>query len=50
MVNEKALIKKIATFLNSLSLEEMVFFRRLMMSRKWQTMVETRMNNKQIEL
>ena len=50
MVNEKVVEKKVATFLNSLTFEEAIYFRRFMMSRKWTKFIETRLNNTKIEL
>lgn len=50
MVNEKTLIKKVADFFNSLSFEEVVSLRKFMMTRKYTSFLETRLNNKKIEL
>lgn len=50
MVNEKTIIKKVADFFNSLSFEEVIFLRRFMMTKKYTSLLETRLNNKKIEL
>lgn len=50
MINENKVVKKVADLLNSLTIEEMVFFRKFTMTRKYQSFLETRLTNKKIEL